>query len=285
MIWNELVQSASSTVIGTGVKAFAVPSMSGAPIVYAGQTLEVRSRANPANKMIGTVTGAIGTSLTLNITSVGGSGTFADWSVMSRYRVIVAPKASGENAGIAIKNAVTALPTACQTPTEGFAATQAMRDADTSTVYPAAHWARGLSMGGKADWHIPARDELELCWRNLKPTTTANYITANRPAAATPNYQNLGAYGGTEATHGLNKNSSPAGAAYTSDVPGQTAATAFRTGGAEAYEFGSSYYWSSSEHSASNAWTQTWHSSGPGYQYFTNKTNSYRVRAVRRSII
>lgn len=285
MIWNELVQSASSTVIGTGVKAFAVPSMSGAPIVYAGQTLEVRSRANPANKMIGTVTGAIGTSLTLNITSVGGGGTFADWSIMSQYRVIVAPKASGENAAIAWKNANSAAPVATGTLTEGYKATLAMVAADTSTVYPAAHWCNNLDIGGKTDWYMPARDELELCWRNLKPTTTANYITADRPAAATPNYQNLGAYGGTEATHGLNKNSSPAGAAYTSSVPGQTAATAFRTGGAEAYEFGSSYYWSSSEYSASSAWSQSWNSSNPGNQYSSSKPNTGRVRAVRRSII
>ena len=91
MIWNELVQSATSTTIGTGSKSFSVPNMDSAPIVYAGQQLEVRSRANPANKMVGTVTGATGTNLTINVTSVGGSGTFSDWSVMSRYRVIVAP--------------------------------------------------------------------------------------------------------------------------------------------------------------------------------------------------
>ena len=285
MVWNELVQSATSTTISTGSKTFTVPSMAGAPIVYAGQQLEVRSRANPANKMVGTVTGAVGTGLTLNVTSVGGSGTFADWSIMSRYRVIVAPKASGENAGVAIKNANTALPTACQTLTEGLRATQAMRDADTSVVYPAAHWARGLNIGGRTDWYIPARDELELCWRNLKPTTDANYTTANRPTSATPNYANGGSYGDTANTHGLNNNSAPAGAAYTSGAPAQTAASAFRTGGAEAFEYSSAYYWSSSEYSASSAWNQYWSSSFPGYQFSSDKTNAYRVRAVRRSII
>ena len=285
MVWNELVQSATSTTISTGSKTFTVPSMAGAPIVYAGQQLEVRSRANPANKMVGTVTGAVGTGLTLNVTSVGGSGTFADWSIMSRYRVIVAPKASGENAGVAIKNANTALPTACQTLTEGLRATQAMRDADTSVVYPAAHWARGLNIGGRTDWYIPARDELELCWRNLKPTTGANDTTASRPTSATPNYANGGSYGDTANTHGLNNNSAPAGAAYTSGAPAQTAASAFRTGGAEAFGYGSAYYWSSSEYSASNAWSQYWNSSNPGNQNLINKTGAYRVRAVRRSII
>ena len=286
LIWNELVQSASSTAIGTGAKTFTVPSMTGAPIVYAGQTLEVRSRANPANKMIGTVTGAIGATLTLNITSVGGSGTFTDWSIMSRYRVIVAPKASGENAALAWKNASDAGPAATGTLTEGRKATLAMVAAGNSTVYPAAHWCNSLTIGGKVDWCLPARDELELCWRNLKPVTDANYTSADRPEAATPNYQNLGAYGGTEATHGLNKNSDPAGAAYTSGVPAQTAATAFRTGGAEAFEYGSGRYWSSTEYSASYAWYQNWNSSNPGNQNSNGlKTVAYRVRAVRRSVI
>ena len=282
MVWGQLTQSSTSAAIGTGSKTFTVPNMYATPIVYVGQRLEIRSRDNPANKMVGTVTGAAGTNLTINVTSIGGSGTFSDWSVMSRYRVIVAPKASGEHAGIALKNANTALPTACQTLTEGFAATQAMRDADTSTVYPAAHWARNLNIGGRTDWYIPARDELELCWRNLKPTTTANYVNADRPAAAIFSYANNGSYGDTAKTHGTNNNSSPTGAAYTSSVPAQTAATAFRTGGAEAYEF---HCWSSSDYNATLAWYQSWDSNGPGYQSNIGKANTIRVRAIRRSII
>ena len=285
MIWNQLEQSATSMAIATGSKVFSVPSMLVAPIVYQGQTVEVRSRANPANKFVGTVTSVNGANLTINVTSIGGSGTFSDWSIMARHRIIVAPKASGEHAGIALKNASSALPTACQTLTEGFAATQAMRDADTSTVYPAAHWARNLNIGGRTDWYIPARDELALCWRNLKPTATANYVSADRPAAASFNYANSGSYGDTANTHGTNNNSAPVGAAYTASVPGQAAATAFCTGGAEAYEFGSSYYWSSSDYNASNAWLQGWSSSYPGYQGVNGKTSTSRVRAVRRSVI
>ena len=285
MYWDQVTQSGSSKTLATGTQEFTVPNMTATPIVYLGQTLEVRSRANPVNKMVGTVTNAGGTSLTLNITSVGGSGTFSDWSVMARFRIIVAPKASGENASIALKNANSAFPTACQTLTKGLAATQAMRDADTSTVYPAAHWARNLNIGGRTDWYIPARDELELCWRNLKPVTGNNYTTADRPTAASFNYANNGSYGDTANTHGTNNNSSPTGAAYTASVPDQTAAAAFRTGGAEAYEFGSSYYLSSSEYNASYAWLQYWNSSYPGLQSYNLKSNAYRVRAVRRSVI
>lgn len=284
MIWGQIAQSPSSKALATGSQDFIVPDMTGAPIVYEGQLLEVRSRANPANKFIGTVTGAIGTTLTLNVTSIGGSGTFNDWSVMARHRVIVAPKASGENVGIALKTSNSASPTACQTLTEGWTATEAMRGADTSTVYPAAHWARNLNISGRTDWYIPARDELELCWRNLKPVTNGNDIAA-RPSGQSFSYKRDGSYGDSAATHGTNNNSSPTGATYTTSSPAQTAATAFRSGGAEAFEFSSAYYWSCSEYSATNTWYQLWHSSNPGGQSFGSKSNAYRVRAVRRSII
>lgn len=284
MIWNQLTQSSTSTAIGTGSKTFTVPSMSGSPIVYGGQEIEIRSRANPNNKMVGTVTWAKASTLTVNVTSISGSGTFTDWSVMARFRIINAPKSSGENAGIAIKNANTALPSGCQTLNEGWQSTLAMFSGGNSTEYPAAHWARGLSIGGYDDWYIPARDELELAWRNLKPTT-ANYTTADRSTGQTFDYKIDGAYGDTANTHGLNNNSSPTGAAYTLSVPGQTAATAFRTGGAEAYEFGSANYWSSTEYGAMTAWVQRWYSSLPGLQDFNAKAGAIRVRAVRRSIV
>jgi len=280
------VQSSTSTTIGTGTKAFTVPDMTSTPIVYGGQTLEVRSRANPANKMIGVVTGALGTALTLNITSVGGSGTFSDWSIMAQYRVIVAPKSTGENTALKYKNAGTAAPTACGTLSEGRKATLAMVAAGDATVYPAAHFCNSLSIAGKTDWYLPARDELELCWRNLKPTADANYVSADRPTAATPNYMNLGSYGDTANTHGLDNNSSPVGAAHISGTPAQVAAGKnFRTSESEAFAYGSSRYWSSTEYSATTAWYQHWNSSYPGYQSYDFKTSTYCVRAVRRSII
>ena len=286
LVWNEVTTSATGATLATGSRVFTVAAnMATTPLFYAGQTLEVRSRANPANRFQGTVTAALNTSLTLNVTSITGSGTFADWSVMSRYRVIAAPKASGENASVAIKNANTALPTACQTLTEGWRATEAMRLADTAVVYPAAHWARNLNIGSRTDWYVPARDELELLWRNLKPVTNNNYVTADRPVAASFNYANNGSFGDTANTHGLNNNSAPAGAAYTASVPGQVAATAFRTGGAEAFEFGSAFYWSSTDYNASSAWGQHWNTSNPGNQNDASKAAAGRVRAVRRSII
>ena len=285
LIWNQVTQSATSTAIGTGSKTFTVTDA--APLFYSGQTVEVRSRANPAtNRMIGTVTGSAGTTLTVNVTSVDGSGTYTDWSIMARYRVIVAPKSSGDDAGKQWKNANTAAPSATGTLTEGYKSTMAMVAADTSTVYPAAHWANDLTINTYSDWYVPARDELELCWRNLKPATDNNYTSTDRPTGATNDYKNLGSLGDTANTHGLNNNSSPQGAAYTTTVPARTSASAFQTGGAEAFTYGSAYYWSSTEYSASVAWLQFWNSSYPGYQgNYVGKSNAHRVRAVRRSII
>lgn len=287
MIWNEITQSSTSKLIATGSQSFTVADMTVSPIVYYGQTLEVRSRANPNNKMVGTVTGAAGTQLTINVTSVGGSGTLSDWSIMSRYRVIIAPKATGETTR-AYKNADTAAPSACQTLTEGYKATQAMIAAGTSTVYPAAHFCAGLSIGGKADWYLPARDELELLWRNLKPVTNNNYTGTDRPLGFTASYQNLGSYTDTSSSHGNNLNSSPAGGAYSTTVPGQVAAGKnFRSGESEALSFGANAYWSSTEYSATQAWVHSVSSGAVGYQdgTVTKSTTAPYVRAVRRSII
>ena len=285
MIWNQLTQSSTSQTKRTGIMAFDIPAGSLVGVTYPGQLLEIRSRANPGNNLVGTVQSTTDTQLIMNITSTGGAWIMAsDWSIMARFRIIVAPKASGEHSGIALKNATTALPTATQTLSEGWLATNAMYTADTATVYPAAHWARGLNIGGRTDWYIPARDELELCWRNLKPTADANYTSATRPVSAY-NYATLGAYGDTAVTHGLNPNSAPAGAAYTTTNPAQVANTAFRTGGSEAFAYGSAYYWSSSEHSAAGAWLQGWDSYYTGYQNVIGKPDAYRVRAVRRSMI
>ena len=284
LIWNQVTQSSTSTAIGTGSKTFTVTDA--APLFYSGQAVEVRSRANPGTqRMKGTVTASSGTTLTVNVTSVDGSGTYTDWSIMAKYRVIVAPKSSGENSSIAYKNANTAAPSATGTLTEGRKATLAMVAADTSTVYPAAHYCNNLSIGSYTDWYLPARDELELIWRNLKPATDNNYTTADRPTGATPNYQNLGSLGDTANTHGLNNNSDPQGAAYTSTVPARTSVAAFQTGGAEAMAYGSQIYWSSTEYSTTNAWFQYYNSSVPGYQSDFNKSSTRYVRAVRRSII
>ena len=125
-----------------------------------------------------------------------------------------------------------------------------------STVYPAAHFCNDLVIGGFSDWYMPAKNELEVCYFNLKPTTSTN-----------------------DTSSGINSNAVPARASnYTSGNPAQTSAANFQvTTGAE--PFSSLYYWSSTEFSATDAVPQTFND---GTQNVVGKADSYRVRAVRR---
>ena len=289
-IWDKVCAASGELTIGTGEKTLTIPS--GVLPFYYGQ--QIRIAPGPTNAgqvfMEGTVITRDDTALTVNITSVTGSGTFSTWVVAARWKIIIAPKASGENASVQYKNATTAAPAECFTLTNGPEATAAMIAADTSTVYPLAHWAKslndsngGLGLAGYTDWYVPARDELELVWRNLKPVTNDNYITADRYNAAA--YTRDANLDDTVVTHGTNRHSDPVGAAYTAGNPAQTSVAAFQSGGAEAMTFGSVYYWSSSESSATNAWCQVYNASLPGYQDGNGKTYGTRARACRRSIL
>jgi hypothetical protein len=190
------------------------------------------------------------------------------------HRVVIAPLASGESSTtLAYKNANTAAPAATQTLNNGSAATAAMVAAGNSTVYPAAHFCNDLSIGGFSDWYLPARDELEVCYRNLKPTTTAN-STSNRDFSAITYPEGNDESGDIR---GVNRNSDPTGAAYTSGSPTQTSVSVFQTGNTEAFAAGN--YWSSSEFSATTAWLQGFSNGG---QAAGTKSQLLRVRAVRR---
>jgi hypothetical protein len=70
--------STTSTLIGTGSKTFTTQS---GKQFQAGQTLKIVSQANSANFMIADVTSYTTTSLVVNVTSIGGSGTLADWNI------------------------------------------------------------------------------------------------------------------------------------------------------------------------------------------------------------
>lgn len=287
LIWNQVTQSSTSTAIGTGAKTFTLTEdMSVTPLFYQGQEVEVRSRANPdTNRMIGTVSGASGTNLTVSVTSVDGSGTFTDWSIMAKYRVIVAPKSSGESTSITLRDSNTALPSETYTLTEGLLATLGMVNAGNSTTYPAAHFCNNLNINGYTDWFIPARDQLELIWRNLKPGADSNYTGNDRSTSSTRDYKNLGSIGDTATGHGTNKNSSPQGTTYTSSVPSQTSVSIFQSGGAEALAYGpSTRYWSCTESESAIAWAQIYGSDFTGSQgrYFVSGSNY--LRAIRRSI-
>lgn len=171
------------------------------------------------------------------------------------YNLVVGPVASAQNNSIAYKNVNTAT-TGADSVIEGPQNTADIVADGNATVYPAGHFCNDLVIGGFSDWYMPAKNELEICYYNLKPGTTSN-----------------------QTAYGINPNAVPARASnYTAGTPAQTSATIFRTGGTEAFAV-TLPYWSSTEGSATTAWELY-------FLYGRLRINSkyavYRVRAVRR---
>lgn len=172
------------------------------------------------------------------------------------YALIVAPKAAGERAKNAWIGSYKDVPGA-KSYNDGLANTIAMAEAGSAL----AKWARDLRIGGFDDWYIPSLDELEVCYRHLKPSSEPNSCWARS---------------------GINLNSDPAAHPYTPEFPVQTENELFRVGGSEAFDEGS--YWTSTQHESghSDAWGQDFDDGSQGYW---GKDYELRARAVRRLAI
>ena len=127
-----------------------------------------------------------------------------------------------------------------------------------STVYPAAHYCNDLVVGGYSDWYLPALNELEILYYNLKPDTTLNTTS-----------------------YGINANAIPARASnYTTGTPSRTSLAAWQLpSGAECFVNSGGSYWSSSTVGSVTAWSLRF-LQGTAYQGY--KTNQAYVRAIRR---
>ena len=182
------------------------------------------------------------------------AGQIGAGSVATHY-LIVGPVASAQHSSKKWKltNTSTA---GTDSVINGPANSAVMNDAD----HTAAQFCEGLSIGGQTDWYMPAKNELEVCYYNLKPTTQNNNTSS-----------------------GINANAVPARASnYTSGTPAQTSAAAFQSGGAEAFD--GVNYWSSTQFSATQGWRQYFVIAAPyaGYQLGGTKYNVGGVRAIRR---
>jgi hypothetical protein len=165
------------------------------------------------------------------------------------YNLVIAPTSSGQDSK------------QWKTSNTSTAGTSSVIDGPTNSSnmndasHPAAQFCEGLTIGTFSDWYMPAQNELEVCYFNLKPSTGSN-----------------------DTGSGTNTNAVPSrGSNYTAGTPAQTAATDFQSGNTEACP--ETATWSSTEASATAGYRQSF---STGSQTTSNKDISRVVRAVRR---
>ena len=235
---------ASSPITVTGLTAVAFTATVFATNAYGPSPLSAASNSVTPLPAIGSALG--GGFFAGQISTAGNS--------IADYNLIVGPVASAQTIGIQWKivNTTTAGTTSV---INGPANSAAMND----VTHPAAQFCEGLTIGGFSDWYMPAMNELEVCYFNLKPSTATNNTNS-----------------------GINANAVPARASnYTNSpkVPDQTTSADFQSTGAEDFSTSSPIYWSSTEYSATDARFQTFDN---GVQSYGNKNYSLNVRAIRR---
>lgn len=168
------------------------------------------------------------------------------------HGLIVAPAASGYNGGVELS---------CKTSDTSTAGTTSLFDGAANSAnmnnasHPAAQYCEGVTIGGYSDWYLPARDELDIAYENLKPSATGN-----------------------STSHGTNDYSVPKRTINrTSGAPAQTSVAAFQSGGPEA--FIADLHWSSTEFDEFRAWNTFFTTGGYGGN---SKTSLVLVRAFRK---
>jgi hypothetical protein len=169
------------------------------------------------------------------------------------HALIVSPKAEGEISDQIWAPNYDDIPSA-KSYNDGLLNTQAMAAAGSEI----AKQVLDLKIGDQGDWYIPSLDELEVIYRNLKPTGEENWCYARS---------------------GINLHAAIPTLPYTPDSPAQTTAELFQAGGAEAFD--PRWYWTSTQHVSGSdyAWGQLFLNGGQGYD---SKGSKCRVRAVRR---
>ena len=112
------------------------------------------------------------------------------------YAILVAPRSTDTK--LPQKTSYSCTPSA-QSVINGFANTHVMNNCE----HPAAQYCASLTVNGQGDFYLPSRNELELCFRTLKPTNLSNFT-----------YSADSARGNLSLASGSNNSSIPTGAPY-----------------------------------------------------------------------
>lgn len=170
------------------------------------------------------------------------------------YYLIVSPKSTGESLSKTM-GAYVARGATSEINGPANSATLA------SFSVPGAVFCEGLTIGGYSDWYLPAKNELEVLYYFLKPTTNTNDTSSGSNANAVA--------------------PEPRSTNYTSGSPAQTSAgIGFRIG--EANAFAALDYWSSTEQLSAYNFTTLF---STGQSSYIAKGFDLPVRAVRRMAI
>jgi hypothetical protein len=136
------------------------------------------------------------------------------------------------------------------------------------SAYEAATFCENLNTGGYTDWYMPARDELQVLYYFLKPSTEDNNTSSGSNAYAV--------------------SPQPVSTNYTAGSPAQTSATSFREG-ASSQEFSTSpstgNYWSSTQYAPFQPSNYVWmqrSTTGAQPAQTKNSFSGMYVRAIRR---
>ncbi len=203
-----------------------------------------------------------------------------DYQTGERYALVVAPKSLETGPGPKWDSQDRTGEAGSFTRWDGLSSTDSIL-AKNDSSYEAFEHIRSIRSSdpvpsdGGSDWYLPAMDELELIYRNLKPVTADNSTFDS--TRTFPGQQNSG----------FNPSSDPTGSAYTATgEPFQASVTDFQDAGAEAVDL--DRYWSSTDaDEGGRAWTQLFTFSGfEGRQNADTKdlTDS-SVRPVRRVVL
>lgn len=311
MVWHRQTLSQTYMAVGTGYKTFTiVTNQAVTPLFYIGQTVDVRDYSGnltlicDGNKMSGTIVSCSGYSVTVNVATSTGSGSYGQWAFMVQARIILAPKASGDftTQAFPLVTGVSAANMPNNTTwstggedysgqiSNGYIACNALRAATTSATHPAVHKVATLTIGGYTDWYMPAIDELTLITRKFKPTAGASDINGATNRTQLKYYGTYGGYS-RRGYHGHNTASIPnfpGNCSYGDTTWSQTTAGAsFVTGGSECLE---NVYYAVYRQAATGGDGTTYYyaqavsgTEGEAAHYTANA--AVRWRAVRRSII
>jgi hypothetical protein len=184
----------------------------------------------------------------------------------TEYYLIVAPKSSGQNSSVKIKTTIGASATisGIDSVVDGQSNTNSM---PTNSSHPAKQWVSGLSIGGFTDWYIPAKNEMEILYYNLKPSNSQNDTNFGDNPNAVPSRS------------GSSYTNYDSGSDTFSLVPTTTTVTSFQSGQSEEIDQSGIFFTSTEAGGSSDVFGTT---RTNGRFFARDYDQSLKVRAVRR---